>query len=156
VRGDSADERCTQVLRRLTERREPMLIVLDSVSAWGSGAQPGPLPEGSHVQVLITTRERNLGGPRFVHLELGFLAPPHDRALIETVAARDPAPELDALLAQLGDTRSRSSWRVRSSQPIRASQPSRTWPCSSRTPTSSSARRSDAFATSRRSDRAGS
>lgn len=102
VRGDSADERCAQVLRRLAERREPMLIVLDNVAAWGSDAQPGPLPEGSHVQILITTRERNLGGPRFVHLELGFLSPPHDRALIEAVAARDPDPGLDALLAQLG------------------------------------------------------
>lgn len=96
------EDRCREVIRRLNETREGLLIVLDNVESWQADSQPMPIPHGPHVVLLVTTRDRNLGGAQFVHLELGFLTEPHDRELLQRVAGRDVGPGCSALLNHLG------------------------------------------------------
>ncbi len=98
----TADDRCGEVLRRLNGERHRLLVVLDNAEAWRADALPAPVPQGPHVVVLVTTRERNLGGAQFVHLELGFLGEPHDRLLLQKVAGRAVEPGGAVLLRQLG------------------------------------------------------
>jgi DNA-binding winged helix-turn-helix (wHTH) protein len=97
-----AAERCKEALRHIHSSRERTLMVLDNVEQWDATSMPAPLPHGPHVVTLVTTRQRQLGGPRFLHFELGFLEPPHDRALIEQVAGRTFGTSLEPLLELLG------------------------------------------------------
>jgi DNA-binding winged helix-turn-helix (wHTH) protein/tetratricopeptide (TPR) repeat protein len=101
VLRDSPGERCKELIRRLEERREPTLIVLDNVESWSSNDRPHPLPAGPHIRTVVTTRIRNLGGARFEHLSLGFLPSGPDRTLLVRLAARDPGPGTDDLVAHL-------------------------------------------------------
>ncbi len=95
------EKRCAELLCWIEERSEPVLIVLDNVASWRSDERPQPLPSGPHVHVLVTTRVRNLGGAQLRHMDLGTLAPPHDRALLLSLAERDPEPGVAELLAHM-------------------------------------------------------
>jgi transcriptional regulator with XRE-family HTH domain len=101
IGGTSIDERCQEVLRRIEERREVVLVVLDNVESWSSSRRPTPIPLGPHVRLLITSRAKNLGGAQFQHFELGCLADPHDRDLVRKLAGRNPNPGLERLLSHL-------------------------------------------------------
>ncbi len=68
-------ERAAQAVRTVSRRDVPALIVLDNVGEWAAERRPQPLPQGSHLRYLVTTRKRRLGGTQFKHVEVGF--PPH-------------------------------------------------------------------------------
>lgn len=69
----SVEERALSVIRRLSLSKTPTLIVLDNVERWTRQVRPEPLPEGTHLRFLVTTRRRRLGGQRFEHFELDTL-----------------------------------------------------------------------------------
>ena len=94
-----AESRAAAAVASLEELRDPVLIVLDDVVAFGSGGAPAPLPTGPHVSVLATTQVRDLGGAAFHHVRLGALERDESRELVTTLAGRDPSPGLDALIA---------------------------------------------------------
>jgi DNA-binding winged helix-turn-helix (wHTH) protein len=102
VAGGSLDERCKAVIRRLSEQRDLTLVILDNVGGWSPRSLPSPLPEGPHIRLLVTTRERSLGGPQFLHIDLGFLASPQDREVLERIAGRSLGPGAESLLSHLG------------------------------------------------------
>jgi tetratricopeptide (TPR) repeat protein len=96
-------ERASLVVRQLSRTATPVLVILDNVNIWSREQQPGPLPGGTHVRLLVTTRQRNLGGTSFRHMSLGFLEPDHARQLLLKLCERDPEqlPGLDDLLDHL-------------------------------------------------------
>ena len=99
------EERCAQVIRHLTAQPEPLLIVLDNVTAWAPDSHPAPLPSGSHVRLLVTTRMHKLGGTQFKAFPVSFLQPPHDRELVTRIAedaGRMALPGLSDVVAYLG------------------------------------------------------
>src|SRR5262249_48571449 len=59
------EQRTGQVIRQLERAAEPILIVLDNVTAWSHFRHPYPLPNGTHVTYLVTTRDQGLAGARF-------------------------------------------------------------------------------------------
>ncbi|MEM8960139.1 MAG: toll/interleukin-1 receptor domain-containing protein [Acidobacteriota bacterium] len=80
------DQRAHQAIHAIEQRGIPTLIVLDNVEGWARDKRPQPLPAGHHIRLLITTRRHNLGGGRFTHLELGFLAADKARELLVDLA----------------------------------------------------------------------
>ncbi len=91
-------------MRTVRQSSAATLLVLDNVDVWSSERQPGPLPEGTHLRYLVTTRQRRLGGARFEHVGVGFLEPEFARQLVESVSGRElvATPGLDDLLEYLG------------------------------------------------------
>ena len=96
-------ERAALAIRTLGRKTEPMLLILDNVGAWRKDNQPAPLPDGTHVRILVTTREARLGGNRFRHVPLGVLDEDAARELLLSLAGRTPEDlgDVDALLAHL-------------------------------------------------------
>ena len=100
-----AVERAALAVRTVSRRAGSVLLVLDNVEEWGTGDRhPEPLPEGSHLRYLLTTRQRSLGGARFQHLSVGFLEPKSARRLLASLTGRDldAMPGSKALLKHLG------------------------------------------------------
>ena len=97
-------ERASQAVRQVSRLDVAVLIVLDNVTRWSAGDQPAPLPKGSHLRYLVTTRQRSLGGSRFQHVSVGFLEPEFARELLASVADRElaSAPGHEDLLEYLG------------------------------------------------------
>jgi tetratricopeptide (TPR) repeat protein len=97
-------ERAALAVSQLSRGAAPLLVILDNVEVWSGKQQPAPLPNGAHVRLLLTTRQRNLGGNRFRHLPLGFLTDEFARQLLVTLSRREPEdlPGLDELLGYLG------------------------------------------------------
>lgn len=95
--------RAQLAVRTVSRRGVPTLIVLDNVEHWNARKSPEPLPEGTHLRFLLTTRRRSLGGNQFQHYELGVLAPEYSRRLLSRTAKRELAtePGHEALLAYL-------------------------------------------------------
>lgn len=89
---------------RLVSSGPPTLIVLDNVEGWTKSSEPRPLPRGTHVGLLATTRHRFLAGPAFEHYPLEFLSAEAARELLFAVAGRNltAAPGMDRLLEHLG------------------------------------------------------
>ena len=58
------EERAAAAIR-LVSAGPPALIVLDNVERWTRESEPRPLPAGSQVSLLVTTRSRFLAGPSF-------------------------------------------------------------------------------------------
>ena len=83
------EERAAQVLRIVSRQSGSTLLVLDNVEAWSADRQPAPLPEGTHLRYLVTTRRRHLGGARFEHVNVGFLDAEHTRQLLARVSGRE-------------------------------------------------------------------
>ncbi|MEM7246102.1 MAG: tetratricopeptide repeat protein [Acidobacteriota bacterium] len=97
-------ERARQAVRTLSQRRDPLLLVLDDVDEWTNDVHPSPLPTGSHVRLLVTSRRSDLGGSRFRHLSLDVLDGTDARELLGEVSGRDLIDEegLPELLTWLG------------------------------------------------------
>jgi tetratricopeptide (TPR) repeat protein len=95
-------ERSNALLKKISSIKEPLLVVLDNVEAWGGDATPGPLPQGAHVRFLITTRKKDLAGTRFHHFDIGVLNSPYDRELVTRIAERVQLSGLEQLLGYLG------------------------------------------------------
>lgn len=97
-------ERARAAVRAVSSSPLPVLVILDNVETWTDSVQPGPLPTGIHVSVLITTRGHRVGGGRFRSLSIGFLPPPEARALLDETAGPSAAsrPGFEALLDHLG------------------------------------------------------
>jgi hypothetical protein len=83
----SFEERAASAVR-LASSGPPVLVVLDNVESWTSDSEPRPLPSGSHVTVLVTTRHKWLGGSSFQHHTLEVLGLEAARALLGSVAGR--------------------------------------------------------------------
>src|SRR5262245_27460726 len=58
------EERAAAAIR-LVSAGPPTLVVLDNVERWTRESEPRPLPTGSQVSLLATTRSRFLAGPSF-------------------------------------------------------------------------------------------
>lgn len=76
---------------RIASSGPPVLVVLDNVERWTRDSEPKPLPSGSRVALLVTTRERFLAGPSFTHHALETLPPEAARAFLVSVAGRELA-----------------------------------------------------------------
>jgi tetratricopeptide (TPR) repeat protein len=87
---------------RIASNGGPVLVVLDNVESWTRANEPKPLPHGPRA-LLVTSRQKFLGGPAFEHHTLEVLPPDAARELLISVAGRDLArsPGLDELLRQL-------------------------------------------------------
>jgi EAL domain-containing protein (putative c-di-GMP-specific phosphodiesterase class I) len=85
-------ERTAAVLRMISSGG-PALLVLDNVESWTQQSAPTPLPQGSHVARLVTTRYGWLGGRDFVHHALQYLPPEAARTLLLETAGRDLGDE---------------------------------------------------------------
>ncbi|MEM9555080.1 MAG: tetratricopeptide repeat protein [Acidobacteriota bacterium] len=98
------EERALEARNAVRREQRSTLVVLDNVEAWSGDRRPGPLPEGTHLRYLVTTRQRRLAGSRFVHVPIGILEPRFARELIQRVSERDLAesPGLAELLKFLG------------------------------------------------------
>ena len=94
-------ERAAAAIRDLQHRDEPLLIVLDDVERWTRSQKPGPLPDSDAIRLLVTTRQRGLGGAWFQHYRLGQLDDSAASAVLSRVAGRR-LPGCDALLRYLG------------------------------------------------------
>lgn len=97
------EERAAAAIR-LASSGGPILVVLDNVETWTRETEPHPLPTGSGVSLLLTTRSRNLGGPSFNHYELDVLDGPAARDFLAAISGRDLTREAGAteLLDHLG------------------------------------------------------
>jgi tetratricopeptide (TPR) repeat protein len=89
---------------RLVSSGPPALIVLDNVETWTRSSEPQPLPQGTHVGLLATTRRQFFAGTTFEHYPLEFLPDEASRELLFAVAGRDLSrlDGTDRLLAYLG------------------------------------------------------
>ncbi|MEM7246246.1 MAG: tetratricopeptide repeat protein [Acidobacteriota bacterium] len=94
-------ESATAVVTKLSQAGSPLLLILDDVTSWSREEAPGPLPEGTHVATLVTTRKRRLGGSRFLHLELESLEREEAQALLVELSGQHD-DRLDDLLDHLG------------------------------------------------------
>lgn len=92
-------ERAALAARALERTQERVLLVLDDAPTW---PLPGPhtLPRGPHIDLLVTTDVRRLGGTRFHHSSLDPLTMDEARALFTSIAPH-ATRGLDALLAHL-------------------------------------------------------
>ena len=102
IGGPTLQDRCDAVIRGLETQTERVLVILDNVSEWRERLQPAPLPFGPHIHFVITTRERNTGGPRFVHASVDVLPASADRVLLEGVSGRSFDAGAEPLLRYLG------------------------------------------------------
>ncbi|MEM7245913.1 MAG: tetratricopeptide repeat protein [Acidobacteriota bacterium] len=100
--GELAD-RAAQTIRLLSQVPEPVLLILDNVTEWTNDAQPAPLPAGTHITKVVTTRRDDLGGTRFRHWPVSVLATSAARELLTAISGRTlaSAEEWDSLLAYL-------------------------------------------------------
>ncbi len=96
-------ERANVARATLAEPAEPVLLVLDNVTGWANDERPGPLAEGPHVRLLVTTRQRDLGGAAFEHFDTDLLDEDDARELLVAISGRqfDDQTELDDLLNHL-------------------------------------------------------
>lgn len=53
------------VLTQLSRQDAEALIVLDNAEDWTEASRPRPLPKGSHIRWLATTRNTHLGATFF-------------------------------------------------------------------------------------------
>jgi len=74
---------------RLASAGPPILLVLDNVERWTRDSEPRPLPSGSHVSLLITTRSRFLAGPSFEHYTVDVLERTAATAFLAALSGRD-------------------------------------------------------------------
>jgi TIR domain len=97
------EERAAAAIR-LVSAGPPTLVVLDNVERWTRESEPHPLPAGSHVSLLVTTRSRFLAGPSFEHYTLDVLDPLAAQAFLAALSGRDVVLEggAEELLAYLG------------------------------------------------------
>ena len=104
ISGGPVEERALQALRRVSRSAAPTLVVLDNVETWSAEQRPGPLPEGTHLRYLVTTRQRRLGGSRFQHVGIGVLEKSFARQLLDAISGRAlaEAPGYEDLLGYLG------------------------------------------------------
>jgi len=94
-------DRAAEAVLRLSRMQLDVLLILDNVVSWLADERPRLLPQGGHVHLLVTTRERNLGGTQLAQVELGVLPPDDARNLLLATAARAIEPGVDALLTYL-------------------------------------------------------
>ena len=101
--NDSTDirRRARSTILELERQPAPILVVLDNVSEWTAGHRPDPLPDGTHIGYLVTTRQQRLGGTAFAHVPLDVLPPDAARALLERTADRGRLSGAEPLLAHL-------------------------------------------------------
>ena len=93
-------ERAQELVGKLSQSTDaPVLVVLDNVQNWSGDTKPQPIPVAT--ALLVTTRQRKLGGSAFQHHQVEMLQPPADADLVRKVAGRQLA-ELDGLLECLG------------------------------------------------------
>ena len=92
-------ERASLAVTTVSRARGPVLLILDNVASWSQ--KPAPLPQGSHISLLLTTQRHRLGGNRLRRFSLGLLPMDIARALLEHTAGR-AVPDSGELLAQLG------------------------------------------------------
>ena len=92
VGAGSIEERATSALR-LVSAGPPALVVLDNVERWTRESEPRPLPTGSQVSLLVTTRSRFLAGPSFEHHTLEVLVPHAARAFLTALCGRNLSHE---------------------------------------------------------------
>jgi tetratricopeptide (TPR) repeat protein len=88
VGGGTIQERAASALR-MASTGAPILIILDNVEKWTRDSEPKPLPTGSHLALLVTTRNRSLGGYSFEHYTLEVLPREAAREFLSAVAGRD-------------------------------------------------------------------
>jgi tetratricopeptide (TPR) repeat protein len=84
------EERAASALR-IASSGGPILVVLDNVESWTSKSEPKPLPSGPHTALLVTTRQKFLGGRSFEHHTLEVLPADAAREFLISVAGRDLA-----------------------------------------------------------------
>lgn len=70
----------------VTGKESPVLLILDNLVKWNP--EPSPLPTGTHIHRLATTRQRDFGGTRFKHHALDLLAPSVARVLFDSIVGR--------------------------------------------------------------------
>ncbi|MEO8179782.1 MAG: ATP-binding protein [Deltaproteobacteria bacterium] len=114
IAGESMQQRVNEVIRLLERAAEPCLIVLDNAflrpdERWEEGrGKPFPLPCGSQVRLLVTTRNDHFARMAFQHTRLDVLPAPVARQLLLEISERDATGDparldgLDELLEQLG------------------------------------------------------
>ena len=83
----SLEERAAKAVR-IASNGPPVLVVLDNVEQWTNDTEPRPLPHGSHVSLLVTTRRKWLGGSSFSHHTLEVLGADAARELLASVSGR--------------------------------------------------------------------
>ncbi len=93
--------RVDETIRRISRMKADVLVVLDNVTDWSSTNCPRPLPQGAHVNLLITTQESNLGGRDFAQVALDALDQDDARRLLIESAGRNIEPGVDGLLTAL-------------------------------------------------------
>src|SRR5262249_21574009 len=82
----SLDERAAAAVR-VVSSGPPVLVVLDNVERWTPETKPHPLPNESHVSLLITTRHKWISGAAFTHQTLEILGREAARTLLATIAS---------------------------------------------------------------------
>ena len=104
ISGGPVEERAREALHRVSRSAAPTLVVLDNVETWSAEQRPGPLPDGTHLRYLVTTRQRRLGGKQFQHVEVGVLDPKSAKRLLDSASERAlaEAPGYEDLLSYLG------------------------------------------------------
>ena len=98
---DSPKDRAAATIREIEQLSNPVLIVLDNVTEWTSSQQPRPRPDGARVQLLVTTRQKDLGGSAFKEVSLEVLDTTAARTLLEKTTGRGPLEGAEALLEYL-------------------------------------------------------
>jgi tetratricopeptide (TPR) repeat protein len=90
VGAGTIEERAAGALR-IASSGPPVLVVLDNVEKWTSKSEPKPLPSGPRTALLVTTRQKFLGGPSFEHHTLEVLPATAAREFLISVAGRELA-----------------------------------------------------------------
>ena len=62
IRSGTMVERANAAIKWIENTEDKILLVLDNVEDWSPEMRPSPLPDGSHVSLLLTTRKMLLGG----------------------------------------------------------------------------------------------
>ncbi len=99
--GVSQSERAALTILEVEKVSGSVLVVLDNVTEWTESRHPQPLPDGAHVRLLVTTRQKSLGGTAFTPVELKVLDVTAAHGLLEAVANRGSIADADALLEHL-------------------------------------------------------
>lgn len=97
--GRTSQQRAQQAMAALAGLAEPVLLVLDNVTTW----KPFPLPASNRIRVLVTSRDRDLGGTELRVHEVGGLVRDEARNLVCDLAPSAAADDagLNALLEHL-------------------------------------------------------
>ena len=93
-------ERARLALRTVDGSGQRSLLILDNVTSWKAGQRPHPLPDGTDVQLLVTTRKDYLG-TNFTHHAVQVLPAGAARELLVRRGVDPSADGFDGLLAYL-------------------------------------------------------